>query len=59
MLEFHLYTWQGGNLTDDEVWPHIKPTVCQYILPEMCERDFKLLGGYVQSNEVCKQGGVI
>ena len=52
VLEFHLYTWQGGDISDDEVWPYIKQTVCQYILPEICARNFTLLGGYVQSNEV-------
>lgn len=54
VLEFHLYTWEGGYEKEggfeegEEVhalWEYLKPTVCGHLLPEMCERNFTLVDG--------------
>lgn len=49
VIEFHLYTWKYGPTPDEEVWGKINSTICDYIYPEICERNFKILGYHVVS----------
>ncbi len=54
VLEFHLYTWEGGVEADEDVhalWAYLQPTVCTYILPELCTRNFTLLDGAVAHHD--------
>lgn len=54
VLEFHLYTWEGGVEAGEDVhalWAYLQPTVCTYILPELCRRNFTLLDGAVAHHD--------
>ncbi|XP_070573119.1 carotenoid phi-ring synthase-like [Ptychodera flava] len=48
VLEFHLYTWEYGQVSDEEVWDIISPTV-KVIYPEIFDRQFKTLAYHVHS----------
>jgi isorenieratene synthase len=51
VLEFHCYTWTKNfpaNVTDDEIWTLISPTV-QRILPELFDRKFNILAYHVNT----------
>ncbi|KAM3570082.1 hypothetical protein VYU27_007844 [Nannochloropsis oceanica] len=56
VIEFHLYTWEGGYEKEggfDEgeevhaLWNFLRPTVCGHILPEMCSGNFSLMDGSI------------
>jgi hypothetical protein len=59
VLEFHLYDWRWGSMADADIWPFIRPTVCEHILPEMCDRGFELVAGYVQTNHVSRASSAV
>ncbi|XP_071941398.1 carotenoid phi-ring synthase-like [Antedon mediterranea] len=46
VLEFHLYTWSYGDVSDDRVWDLIRPTA-EEIYPDI--KDFKILAYHVHS----------
>lgn len=51
VIEFHCYTWSkyfDSNVTDDQVWKLISPTV-NLIYPEIFERNFQVLAYHVNS----------
>ena len=51
VVEFHCYTWNKHfdvNVSDEKVWGLIAPTV-KTILPEIFDRNFKILGQTVNS----------
>jgi isorenieratene synthase len=51
VLEFHCYTWTknfAANVSDDEVWPLISPTV-EKILPEIFDKKFNVLAVHVNT----------
>ena len=51
VVEFHIYTWSkyfDTNVTDDQVWSLISPTV-QLIYPEIFDRNFSILAYNVNS----------
>jgi uncharacterized protein with NAD-binding domain and iron-sulfur cluster len=53
VIEFHLYTFSKSfpkETTDDKIWDLISPTV-KKILPEIFEKEFKLLAYHVNSYE--------
>ena len=48
VMEFHLYQWKYGDISDDKVWNVIAPTV-KDIYPEIFERNFTTLAYHVNS----------
>ncbi|XP_006820129.1 carotenoid phi-ring synthase-like [Saccoglossus kowalevskii] len=50
IMEFHLYTWKYGPVSDSEVWGIISPTAME-IFPEIIEKNFKILAVNVFSYE--------
>ena len=48
VMEFHLYTWEHGDLPDNKIWSIISPAVKE-IYPEIFERNFTILAIHVNS----------
>lgn len=46
VMEFHMYSWNLGDIADDKLWKTISPTVYE-IYPEISDRKFQILTFHV------------